>query len=56
MAVHLKIYIKTLGPDHPYVATVYENLAEVYEKKGNRKKAGEYRRKAEEIRKRLGGN
>ncbi len=43
----LKIYFKTLGPEHPYVAMVYENLAKAYEKKGDKKRA-------EEIRKRLG--
>ncbi len=42
----LAIQLKQLGPEHPYVATCYNNMASVYKTKKDLAKAKEYWEKA----------
>jgi tetratricopeptide (TPR) repeat protein len=48
----LAIYEKALGPNHPEVATVRENLATCYRKAGKQKEAEELEARAKKIRSR----
>ena len=53
----LAIRLKQLGPEHPYVATSYNNMAYVYKAKKDLAKAKEYWEKTYAIRlKKLGPN
>ncbi len=48
----LAIVKKTLGPDHPYVATVLENMADLYKKTGRLDEAKRLEARAKAIRSR----
>ncbi len=46
----LEVLEKTLGPDHPLIATVCENLAELYKQIGKEDEAGRLETRAGKIR------
>ena len=48
----LAIVKKTLGPDHPYVATVLENISELYKETGRMDEAKRVEERANAIRSR----
>jgi tetratricopeptide (TPR) repeat protein len=48
----LAIVKKTLGPDHPYVATVLENISELYKETGRMNEAKRFEERANAIRSR----
>ncbi len=46
----LAIFEKALGPNHPQVATVLENMTELYKKMGNEEEAKKFEERARKIR------
>jgi lipopolysaccharide biosynthesis regulator YciM len=46
----LKILEKAFGPDHPHVATVLENMAELYKKMGKEDEVKRFEERAKKIR------
>jgi len=46
----LAFFEKALGPNHPQVATVLENMTELYKKMGNEEEAKKFEERAKKIR------